>query len=176
MDKKGITLVELLAAIVLFGIVTALVSTILTTIIRANRDIQISTQANSEGNYIVSVLETEFSKFELDTIPTNCSGTSCILTSNVRYVIVDNQVVLDQDTLQLSVSQELNGIRILVENLNASSTITNRLLTVEYFVLDLTISHTVISNKLRIQIEIDLIDEYSKSHIYLFSYIYELPE
>jgi hypothetical protein len=44
----------------------------------------------------------------------------------------------------------------------------DRLLTVEYFVLDLTISHTVISNKLRIQIEIDLIDEYSKSpHIFI---------
>lgn len=176
MDKKGITLVELLAAIVLFGIVTALVSTILTTIIRANRDIQISTQANSEGNYIVSVLETEFSKFELDTVPISCSGTTCTLISNVRYVIVDNQLVLDQDTLQLSISQESNGIRILLENINASSILTNRLITVEYFDLVLSISHTVVGNKLRIQIEVDLIDEYLKSHIYLFSYIYELPE
>ena len=47
--KKGITLVEATAALVLFGIVAALVSTILTTIIRANKDIQISTQANQKA-------------------------------------------------------------------------------------------------------------------------------
>lgn len=175
MDKKGITLVELLAALVLFGIVAALVSTILTTIIRANKDIQISTQANAEGNYLVTILESEFSKFELDTIPTTCSGTSCILTSNARFVFVDNNLVLDQETLQLSISEESNGIRIINENLTDSIVMTNRLLIVDYFDLNLSISHSIIDNKLRVQIEIELIDEYSKSHTYLFSFIYKLP-
>lgn len=175
MDKKGITLVELLAAIVLFGIVAALVSTILTTIIRANKDIQISTRANSEGNYLVTTLENEFSKFELDTIPTNCTGFSCQLMSSSRFVLIGGSITLNQDDLQLSIAKEGNAVRIKLENLTTSTIISNRLLIVEYFTLNMTASSSVSGKKLRIQITIELIDEYNKSYIYLSSYIYELP-
>jgi len=175
MGKKGITLVELLAALVLFGIVIALVSTILTTIIRANKEIQITTQANAQGNYLVTVLESELSKFELDQSPTNCTGTSCQLISLNRFVLVDESLTLNTDVMQLSITQETNALRIVSENLTDSIIISNRLYTVDYFQFNLSIAATTLSNKLRIQITIELIDEYMKPHIYLVSYIYQLP-
>jgi len=177
MDKKGITLVELLAALVLFAILTALVSTILTTIIRANKDIQISTQANSIGNYLIIVLESELSEFEPDTsIPPSCTETTCILNSSFRYVLIDNVVTLNQDYIQLSITEELNGIRVLLENLTTSTIITNQYYDVEYFDLNLLFTSSILSNKLRVQITIELIDENLKSHFFIASHIFDLPE
>lgn len=175
MAKKGITIIELLAALVLFGIVAALVSTILTTIVRANREIQITTQANAQGNYLVTVLETELSRFELDTVPTSCAGSTCLLTSNQRFVLSDGTISLDTDVLQLSILKESNGLRLSLENLTDSVVLSNRFFDVEYFQFELSVAFTTEANKLRIQITIELIDDYSKSHVYLASYIYELP-
>ncbi|MBN2268058.1 MAG: type II secretion system protein [Acholeplasmataceae bacterium] len=177
MDKKGVSLVELLAAIVLFGILAALVSTILTTIIRANREIQIATQANSQGNFLVTVIESELSKFELDTtISPNCSGTSCVLTSSKRFILVNDELILNQDIIQLTLIEELNGLRITLENLTTATVLSDKYFEVDYFELNLSINSTTTVDKFRVQISIELIDEYSKPHLFLTSYVYELPE
>lgn len=177
MDKKGVTLIELLAAIVLFAIVTVLVTTILSTIIRANKDIQITSQANVQGNYLVTAIETQLSRFELDmAVPPVCTETSCILTSTVRFLLIDNELVINQDFIQLTLSQELNGVRMTLENLTTATIVSNNLYTIDYFDLNLSIASTTANNKLRIQVTIELIDENMKSFIYLASVVYEIPE
>ena len=177
MDKKGITIVELLAAIVLFGIVLALVSTILTTIIRANKEIQITTQANVEGNYLTTVIESKLSDFEFDTdIPPNCTGSSCILSSSYRYVLSDNEVTLNHDYIQLTIAEESNGVRIILENLTTSTVLSNQYFLVDYFDLNMTSSTSSISNQFRVQINIELVDEFNKSYVFIATHVYELPE
>jgi prepilin-type N-terminal cleavage/methylation domain-containing protein len=172
MDKKGITLVELLAAIVLFGIVAALVSTILTTIIRANKDIQISTQANSEGNYLITILENELSKFELTNEPTSCGPNCILLISSERYVFEDGSVVLDSTEHSLQISFISNSIQIIkIEN---GLVVKNQSYPIDYFTLGSgsSIEWTVTTVSYRIQITIELLDENGKSYIYLASHIY----
>jgi len=173
MDKKGFTLVELLAALVLFGIVAALVSTILTTIIRANKDIQISTQANSEGNYIVTIIENELTKFELTDEPTSCGSNCILLISSERYIFEGGSVVLDTTEHSLQISFISNSIQItkiengiVVKNLNYP---------LNYFILgpESSIGWTASLYSYRAQITIELIDEYGKSYIFLVSQIYE---
>ena len=172
MDKKGITLVELLAALVLFGIVAALVSTILTTIIKANKDIQISTQANSEGNYLITVLENEFNKFELTDEPTSC-GTNCLLLlSSERYILDGDLIVLDSTDQTLQIAFSSNQMQLVkIEN---GITVINQSYPISYFAIgpQTSIQWTSTTERFRIQFTIELIDENGKSYVYLASHIY----
>lgn len=176
MNKKGVTLVELLAGIILFGIIASLVSVILSTVTRANKDIQISALANREGNFISALIQNQLITLEVtNAAPTSC-GTNClILLSEQRYILSgSNEIVLDStdQTLQISIN---NG-QISLLRINDGITIYNNTYTVDYFTLgpQTSISYTAYSGRLRVQITLDLIDEYGVSHIYLVSQIYSL--
>ena len=81
MNKKGVTLIELLGAIVIFGIALSLIAMILQTIGNATERIDLNTQATYEGNTLITKLEKEMQDFG----PTNyraCVSGDCIILEN----------------------------------------------------------------------------------------------
>ena len=61
-NERGITLVELLAALALAGIVTALVASVLSTGTSSSTRVKTNQLLQHEGNYIVEVIRSEYLK------------------------------------------------------------------------------------------------------------------
>jgi len=178
MNKKGITLVELLAAIVIFGMVSALVASILTTVLKANKEIQISSLANSEGNYLITLIENELQTFELTSSVLTYTSTSIELFSDQRNVLNASNIIVNDSTDQtITINLDLINNSFYLIRIENSIQVKNINYQVNYFTLGSNsgITYTVYNNKLRVQITFDFIDEYGKSHIYLASHIFNLP-
>lgn len=89
MNNKGITLVELLGATVILGIVISLVASVLFLINKATQDINAEANVNREGMLVVRTLEESMTNFEAKNY-INC-GTNCVLlTSNFTYTFDEN--------------------------------------------------------------------------------------
>jgi len=76
MNRRGISLLELVGALVILGILVTLSSIIINFYVQANQRIALSSQANYEGNLAVRTLEDYFRDLEPTTYST-CSGVGC---------------------------------------------------------------------------------------------------
>ncbi len=89
MNKKGLTLVELLGATVIFSLVIGLIASVIVLINKATESINIESQVNREGMYIVRVLEEAMTDFDAKNY-VSC-GTNCItLESTFSYEFDEN--------------------------------------------------------------------------------------
>lgn len=135
-NHKGVSLVELLAYIVIFSIVTALLATILTLVTTATSRIITNGKANTEGMLITRNLETSMQNFS-STDFANCPGnTECIILENhFAYVYSSTlgEVVLEVYNPVREFEIEINngelfydGVAILIDGftLHSSSNIT----------------------------------------------------
>ncbi|MBN2504851.1 MAG: hypothetical protein JXB20_05860 [Bacilli bacterium] len=78
MNRRGISLVELLGAIVVFGLVISITSLFLTVFIDSNQRIADNARANAAGARIIDVLETSVNNLS-PTNYTSCGPKSCLV-------------------------------------------------------------------------------------------------
>ncbi len=111
-NKKGITLVELLAAIVIMGIATALIVQIVNLLINASDKALENARANTQGMVTVEILESTMRQFE----PTDisfCAGTNeCIILEKhfIDEVVGESIVTTDYIPPLLLTIELVNGI------------------------------------------------------------------
>ncbi|GEM_PF-2648661 len=79
MHKKGITLVELLAAIVIMGIATALIVQIVGLLLNASEKALNNARANTQGMVTVEILESTMRQFEPTDISFCVGSAECII-------------------------------------------------------------------------------------------------
>lgn len=89
MNRKGLTLVELLGATVIFSLAIGLIASVIVLINKATESINIESQVNREGMYVVRVLEEAMTDFDAKDY-VSC-GTNCIsLESDFSYDFDEN--------------------------------------------------------------------------------------
>jgi len=76
MNKRGIVLIELIGALVIFSLVVTLTAMIINFYVQANQRISVNSQANYEGNLVVRKIEDYFRDLEPTTYST-CPGLAC---------------------------------------------------------------------------------------------------
>jgi len=90
MNKKGVTLVELLGATLIFGLVISLLASVFVLITKATESIKIESKANSIGMFVVRTLEEEMLDFDPKDYST-CGPTNCLtLESTFTYSFDEN--------------------------------------------------------------------------------------
>jgi len=171
MNKKGVTIIELLGAIVIFGLALSLVAMILQTIGVATERINLNTKATYEGNAIVRELEKEMQDFS----PTDyraCIGTDCIILESHYYYDVDliNETITPvayDPFLEKSISVE-NG-KIWIDGVER---------VIPYFTLGAlsSIDYTLTLNTLEITISIYLVDEHGKEYQFIANHQFTISE
>jgi hypothetical protein len=121
MNKKGVTLVELLGAVVIMALMTSLIGGAIVLFNNASEKITIQSRANFEGNLLVRTIEQKLD----DAYPTQFTtcGTNCVtLERHYKYVyntvtqnidlVLGSTPLADEDTLNVKL---LNG-EVLLDN------------------------------------------------------------
>ncbi len=115
MSKKGVSLVELLGAIVIFGLVASLVALFLSVFLRANERISINARANQEGQLVVEILEEQMQNLS-PTAYSSCGLNDClVLDKEFAYEFdpIQEDVVLVTFSPALSLRLEIDSKNIL---------------------------------------------------------------
>lgn len=100
MNRKGVTLVELLAAIVIMSLVIGLVSMLLTSLNNANVEITEEAKANVEATKLISNLDDYFDDFS---------------PNDYRFCGTDNCVILEKD-FEYIYSSVLGTVELVVND------------------------------------------------------------
>lgn len=111
MNKKGFTLVETLGALIVFGILVALLSFLVSFFIRANERISISSLANEEGNLIVRRIQEDLIDLTPNTYET-CPGEACYIFKK-EFVYEYNETT---NQIELVVYDEAITYKLEIEN------------------------------------------------------------
>jgi len=171
MNKKGVTMIELLGAIIIFGLALSLVAMILQTIGTTTERINLNTEATYKGNTLVRDLEKEMQDFG----PTNYSACvigDCIILENHYDYEVDliNETIIpvaNDPILEKSISIEngkiwIDGTELTITNftLGASSSV------------DYTVSVDIVD----VTIHIFLVDIYGKEYQFIASYQFTISD
>ncbi|MDO9630118.1 MAG: hypothetical protein Q7I99_09490 [Acholeplasmataceae bacterium] len=86
MNRKGISLMELLGAVVIFGISISLIALLLSVIFNANDRILEQSRANTEGTIVIAHLENLMKEFATTDYSVCLGNTDCIiLESHYTY-------------------------------------------------------------------------------------------
>ncbi len=118
MNKKGLTLVELLAAVVIFGLAVALTATVITLINNASSKIEVNAMANSEALFIDRSLKDDILAFGPTTY-SSCGGQDCfVLEKEFEYTFDSGtgQIVLTTYSPALTYQIEISNGEILVDS------------------------------------------------------------
>jgi len=78
MNKKGLSLFELIAALVIMSLVFTLSAFVISSFIQANERVTISAMANEEGNYASRKIEVALQNLNPNTYD-NCPGATCYI-------------------------------------------------------------------------------------------------
>lgn len=139
MNKKGITIVELLAVVVIMGMVAAMVSQIIIIFMNASDNTMENARANTQGMLVAETLENEIEQFESTNLQFCSTAYPCvILEKHFRDELVVDHIettyYTPPQTLTLSIQ---NGVASIDLNSQSSEVqLTN-------FILDDTSSITV---------------------------------
>lgn len=112
MHKKGITLVELLAAIVIMGIATALVVQIVGLLLNASEKAINNARANTQGMVTVEILESTMRQFEPTDVSFCVGVTECIILEKhfVDEIVGESIVTTDYIPPLLLTIELVNGV------------------------------------------------------------------
>lgn len=94
MNKRGVSLIELLGAIIIFSIAISLAALILKFFIKANNRITIDSQANYEGNLVIRRIEEKVRELEPTTFST-CPGVCFTLSKEFSYELNPSTEVVE---------------------------------------------------------------------------------
>ena len=155
MRKSGLALVELLGAVIIFGLVLSLSAMILSTITKANARIVEQSQANTEMTLLTSLLDDTYQDFgATNYIP--CVGiTNCIILINAFEYVVD----LENETINLVVHNP--ELELNISLLNNRLYIDNELITINHFTLatDSTLTYEIIGSELILNLDLTFVGE-----------------
>lgn len=162
MSKRGLTLVELLAAIVLFGMIASLSAIMISTITKSNARIVEQSRVNSETTLLVAYLDHEIQSFSATTY-TSCVESNCFIFVK-EFDYVPN---LENGTINLVIFNPKQEFKI--ELVNFELIINGINYNLEYFSIDASssISYTVSGDEITYTIDLILVGEYDS---YTFSY------
>lgn len=164
MNKKGLTLVELLGAIVILGILTALLASIFGFFINAQRRVSISAKANTEGLLVIRVVKNDLIEFSANTYQ-DCSGEYCILFEKEFEYIYDE----DNEVIDLEVYDEPLTYEIEIKNNNLY--LNDEIYEFNGFTLtdDSALTYEEINDVLYLTIVLYLVDEENNVFEYIIS-------
>ncbi len=149
MNKRGVTLIELLGAIVLMGIIASLTALFISVISNANRDIALNSRANTEGLIIISALDTKLREFKA-TDYSLCAASNCITLEN------HFDYVLDTITTSLILQEHVPPLTLEIELLNSQLYIDGVLQVPNGFTLDASSAITITETAGLVQILIQI--------------------
>lgn len=163
MRKHGLTIVELLGAIVLFGIIASISVMMIQTITKANAKIVEQSRANTEMTLLTAYLDQTYQSFgatnyEVCDAPTNC------MTLIKAFEYVPN---LEAGTLQLVIHDPAETL--IIQLLNNELQIDGQIYNISYFSLDdiSSIAYTINGDSLTFTIDLTFNGTYDD---YLFHY------
>jgi hypothetical protein len=133
MHKRGMTIVELLGALVLFGIIISLSAVMISVITNANAKIVEQSRANTEGTLLTALIDRKIREFG-PTNYTTCIETDCIvLVKTFEYV-----PNLELGTINLVVYNPVQTLKIEVSS--EQLLINNEVQSIAHFTIDPTSS------------------------------------
>jgi len=169
-NKKGVSLVELLASIVIFAIAIGLVAGILTIISNASAKILENGKANTQGQLITRILETRMQDFS----PTDYSlcwhNSECIILENhFAYVFdpIQNDVVLEVYDPILEFEMDIEPGEILLDQIPIEN---------DYFSLHSSSNIQITEDSNNVYIVFEIVLESSTANLYTFyaGYTFEI--
>jgi len=94
MNRKGLTIVELLAALVIMGIVATIIGLLINSYQDANDTISESSKASLEASLLIQNIENDLDEFS-PTDYTSCTSPECVtLTKSFEYIYNEGQIIL----------------------------------------------------------------------------------
>ncbi len=169
MNKKGLTLIELLGALVLFGMIASLSAVMISTITKANARIVEESRANNENMLLTAYLDQTIQTFNPTTYE-SCVDINClILIKEFDYI-----ANLDNGTIDLVIYNPEERLRI--ELINNQLNIDLIPYNIQYFTLDpsSSVTSSFSSGILIYTINLVFVGEYDT---YTYTYIKSLePE
>lgn len=166
MNHKGLTIVELLAALVIMAIVATLVGMLINTYQNTNEDISETSKASLEATLLIQNIKDDLDDF----LPTNyasCGQANCV------NIIKAFEYVYDGSQIQLQVYDPLVSQNLIFENQQISFGSTTY--TIESFTLsnDTSITYTENNGELTIHIDFTLVSD-TMTYPFSMSYSYDI--
>jgi len=172
MNKKGLTLVELLGAVVIFGISISLIALLLSVIFNANDKILEQSRANTEGTIVIAHLEDLMRSFAVTDYSTCVDNPNCVtLESHYTYELSgdSSSIILvthtPPNTLQISILNNqlyINGLVHEIRNFEIHS--------------DSYIEKTTVNNQLKLKIVIILYINEGKTYTFTSNQTFDLSD
>jgi hypothetical protein len=155
MRKSGLALVELLGAVVIFGLILSLSAMILSTITKANARIVEQSQANTEMTLLTSLLDDTYQDFGATNYVPCIGATNCIVFINAFEYVVN----LENETIDLVVHNPALQLQLSLENNRLY--IDNTLININHFTLasDSTITYEIIGDELILNLNLNFVGE-----------------
>lgn len=172
MNKKGLSLVELLGAIVIFGISMSLIALVLSVIFNANERILEQSRANTEGTIVIAHLEDLMRNFATTDYSTCVENTNCvILESHYTYELSEDlsSIVLVTHNPPMTLKIEILEGDLLINDV--AHEIRNF-----QFHPDSYIESTTLDNTLNLKIVIILYITEDKTYTFTSNQVFELSE
>lgn len=106
MNKKGISLIEMLGALVIMGIAISMSAILINFFVRANNKITVSNRANYESVLFIQTMKNEFDALEPNEYDT-CKKDACLIlieeykyelnetTNELELVVLDNPIEVE---------------------------------------------------------------------------------
>ena len=169
MNKKGLTIIELLAALIIFGLVASLVGLLISTFKNASSSINEEGKANIEATLLIENVRTELNEFN----PTNyseCGSENCIiLEKHFAYTYSDenNGIILDLYDPPLEYRLEYINPNLLLDG---------NIYEPDYFTLgdDFSINYIIgVNNTVTIHLDFTLVKD-ENSYEFSMSYTFEI--
>lgn len=114
MNKKGVTLVELLGAIALFSMVLGLIASITFMILTQSNRVTQHSLANSKAILIKETLQTKLDQLSINETESCASANCYVFISNFEYLVEEGEIIketfLEPKTLRI----EINSTRLLI--------------------------------------------------------------
>ena len=163
MRKHGLTLVELLGAIVLFGIIASISAMMISTITKSNAKIVEQSRANTEMTLLTAYLDSNIQSFGATTYSACVGELNCIiLKKEFEYVpdLINNEI----DLVVYTPAEEFR-----VQVINNSLLVDLETYELAHFTIapSSTITYTINANQLTYSIVLILSGEYDE---YTFNY------
>ncbi|QWB99738.1 type II secretion system GspH family protein [Mycoplasmatota bacterium] len=168
MNKKGMTIVELLAVLVIMAIVASLVALLISTYQSVNQDISDESKANIESSLLFQSIRNDIHAFS----PTDydeCVEPNCIiLVKTFQYIVTDDDIVLDTFEQVETMTLEIDNQTILFNN---------QAYRIEYFSIGQASNIVYNVNGNTIEIEINLVLESNdNSYYFTMTHSYDIKE
>lgn len=149
MNRRGITIVELLASLVIMTIVASLVAMIISTYRSVSQDITDESKANIESTLLFQSIRNDINSFSPTDYEACDVGDCIILVKSFEYIYVDGNI-------SLNLFDPVETIRFQV--VNQDIVFNGSVYNIEYFSIgqDTTLVYTISANTVEIRLNLVL--------------------